>query len=86
MLNQIISFEINFIGRLLESSRDEKFRDNIRGVGLTDIQPLCKYNRGIKYLLCAIYLFSKYVWVVPLEDKREITTVNAFQKKISKGR
>ena len=31
-------------------------------------------------------MFSKYVWVVPLEDKGEITTVNAFQKKISKER
>ena len=49
------------------------------------MQSLSKYNKGIKYLLCAIDLFSKYAWVVPLKDKRGITIVNAFQKIISKG-
>ena len=50
------------------------------------MQSLSKYNKGIKYLLRAIDLFSKYAWVVPLEDNRRITIVNAFQKIISKGR
>ena len=50
------------------------------------MQSLSKNNKGINYLLCAIDLFSKYVWVVPLKDKRRITIVNAFQKIISKGR
>ena len=36
--------------------------------------------------MCAIDLFGKYAWVVPLKDKRGITIVNAFQKIISKGR
>ena len=35
--------------------------------------------------MCAIDLFSKYAWFVPLNDKKWITTVNAFQKIISKG-
>ena len=61
------------------------FRDNIWGVDLADIQSLSKYNKGIKYLLYVIYLFSKYAWVLPLKDKRGITIVNAFQKIISKG-
>ena len=50
------------------------------------MQSLSKYNKGIKYLLCAIDLFSKYAWIVPLKEKRGITIVNAFQKIISKGR
>ena len=50
------------------------------------MQSLSKCNKGIKYLLCAIDLFSKYAWLVPLKDKREITIVNVFQKKISKVR
>ena len=62
------------------------FRDNIWGVDLADMQSLSKYNKGIKYLLCAIDIFGKYTWVVPLKDKRRITIVNAFQKIISKGR
>ena len=62
------------------------FRDNTWGVDLADMQSLSKCNKGIKYLLCAIDLFSKYAWVVPLKDKRGISIVNAFQKIISEGR
>ena len=62
------------------------FKDNIWGVDLADMQSLSKYNKGIKYLLCAIDLFSKYAWVVPLKDKRGISIVNVFQKIISEGK
>ena len=61
------------------------FRDNIWDADLADMQSLSKQNKGIKYLLCAIDLFSKHVWVAPLKDKRRISIVNAFQKIISKG-
>ena len=50
------------------------------------MQSLSKYNKGIKYLLCAIDLFGKYSWVVSLKDKKVISIVNAFQKIISKGK
>ena len=46
------------------------FRDNIWGVDLADMQSLSKYNKGIKYLLWAIDLFSKYDCVVPIKDKK----------------
>ena len=36
------------------------YRDNTWGVDLADMQSLSKYNKRIKYLLCAIHLFSKY--------------------------
>ena len=55
------------------------FRDNIWGVDLTDMQSLSKYNKGIRYLLCAIDFFSKYTWVIPFKDKKGSTIVNAFQ-------
>ena len=57
------------------------FRDNIWGVDLADMQSLSKYNKGIKYLLCAIDIFSKYVWVVPLKDKRERLVLLMYFKK-----
>ena len=50
------------------------------------MQSLSKYNKGIKYLLCAIDLFSKYEWVVPLKDKKGTSIVNAFEKIISERR
>ena len=39
-----------------------------------------KYNKGIRYWLCVIDIFSKYAWVVPLKDKKIVTIVNVFQK------
>ena len=48
------------------------------------MQSLSNYNRGISYLLCAIDLFSKYAWVVPLKDKGGTTVANAFEKMILK--
>ena len=59
------------------------FRDHIWGVDLADMQLLSKYNKGIKYLLCAMDLFSKYAWVVPIKDKKGTSIVNAFKKIIS---
>ena len=56
-------------------------RDNIWGVDLADMQSLSKYNKGNKYLLCAIDLFSKYAWVVTLKDKKGVCIVDAFFKK-----
>ena len=51
------------------------FRDNSWGADLADMQSLSKYNKEIKYLFCAIDLFSKYAWFVPLRNKRGITIV-----------
>ena len=75
---------MNFTKQLLENLKEERFhssfKDNIWGVDLSDIQLISTFDKGIKYLLCVIYLFIKYAWVVPLKDKRGITIVNAFQK------
>ena len=57
-----------------------QFKDNIWGIDLADMQSLSKKNKGIKYLLCAIDLFSKYAFVVPLKDKKGISITNAFKK------
>ena len=43
------------------------------------MQLLSKYNKGIKFLLCVIDIFSKYAWVVSLKDKKGISIVKAFQ-------
>ena len=61
------------------------FRDNIWGVDLADMQLINKFNKGIKYLLCVIDLFSKYAWVVPLKDKKGATITNAFQSVFKKS-
>ena len=55
------------------------FKDNIWGADLADMQLLSRYNKGIRFLLCTIDIFSKYAWVVPLKDKKGISIVKAFQ-------
>ena len=62
-----------------------QFKDNIWGVDLADMQSLNRKNKGIKYLLCAIDLYSKYAFVIPFKDKKGISIVNAFNKKIKQS-
>ena len=62
-----------------------RFKDNIWGVDLADMQSLSRKNKGIKYLLCVIDLFSKYAFVVPLKDKKGISITNAFKKIIKQS-
>ena len=56
------------------------FIDNIWGADLADMQLISKFNEGFRFLLCVIHIYSKYVWVIPLKDKKGITIINAFQK------
>ena len=62
-----------------------QFKDNIWGVDLADMQSLSRKNKGIKYLLCVIDLYSKYAFVIPLKDKEGISIVNAFDKIIKES-
>ena len=47
------------------------------------MQLLTKYNKGYRFLLCVIDIYSKYAWVIPLKDKKGISIVNGFQKIIN---
>ena len=62
-----------------------QFQDNVWGIDLADMQSLSRKNNGIKYLLCAIDLYSKYAFVIPLKDKKGISIVNAFNKIIKQS-
>ena len=56
------------------------FTDNIYRADLADMQLICKFNKGIRFLLCVIDILSKYDWVIPLKEKKGITITNASQK------
>ena len=56
------------------------FKDNIWGVDLADMQSLSKYNKGFKYFLFAIDLFSKYAWVIPIKDKKVLVKLMHLKK------
>ena len=43
------------------------------------MQLISKYNRGIRYLLCAIDLFNKYAFVVRLKEIKGTTLLMRFK-------
>lgn len=54
--------------------------DDIWAVDLVDMQAFSKFNRGIKYLLAVIDIFSKYGWLVPLKDKTGKSVADALKQ------
>ena len=88
-LNKMNNQQKNFINLLLIFFKKKKvyssFKDNFWGTDLADMQLISQFNKGTRFSLCVIDIFSKYVWVVPLKDKKSITIVNAFQKVLNKA-
>ena len=60
------------------------FKDNISGADLADMQLISKFNKGFRFFLCAVDIFSKYAWIVPLKDKKGVNIFDAFQKILDK--
>ena len=44
------------------------------------MQLIYKFDKGTSFLLRVIGIFSKYAWVIPLNDKKGMTINNPFQK------
>ena len=55
-------------------------------IDLVEVQPLAKYNRGVRYLMTVVDVLSKYVWVQPLKAKTGVAVVKAFDKILRQGR
>ena len=60
------------------------FIDNIWGDDIADKQLISKFNKEIHFL-CVIDIYSKYVWVIPLKDKKCIAITNASQNNLDKS-
>jgi len=60
--------------------------DDTWSADLVDMQAFSKYNKGVKYLLTVIDIFSKYAWVIPLKNKTGESVTEAFEKIILEGR
>ena len=56
------------------------FKDNIWGADLADMQLISKFNKGFRFLLCLIDIFSKCAWVAPLKEEKGVSILNAFQR------
>ena len=53
--------------------------DNIWDADLADMQIISKYNKGVRFLVCVVDIYSKYTWAVLWKDRKGITS-RAFQK------
>ena len=54
--------------------------DSMWGVDLADMQLISKFNKGFILLFCVIDIYSKYAWVIPLKDKKELQLLMLFQE------
>ena len=61
------------------------YKNYIWAADLTDMQLISKFNKGFRFLLCAIDIFSKYAWIFPLKDKKGMSIANAFQSILNKS-
>ena len=57
-----------------------RFKDNIWGADLADMQLISKFKKRFRFLLRVINIFSKYARVVLLKDKKSVNIVDVFQK------
>ena len=60
--------------------------DKIWATDLVEIQKYSKWNKGIKYLLAVIDVFSKYGWIVALKDKKTESVILAFDEIFKKSK
>ena len=54
------------------------FRDSIWAADLAEMGSLSSKIKNVRYLLCAIDIFTKHAWVKPLKDKKGKLVINAF--------
>ena len=59
--------------------------DEIWAVNLLDMQEFSK-DKGIKYFLTVIDIFSRFVWIIPLKRKTGQEVANAFSRILKKRR
>ena len=57
-----------------------RFKNNIWGANLADMQLISKFDQGIWIWLCVIDIYSKHAWVVRLTGKKGIIVTRLFQK------
>ena len=44
------------------------------------MQAFSSFNKGYKYILTVIDVFSKYAWAIPIKDKTAASVTKAFEK------
>ena len=86
-LNKQLAEEVHkpVIRKIKKRKLYSAFKDNIWVADLADMQLMSKFNKGFRFSLCVIDVFSKYAWVVPLKDKKGVSIIDAFQSILKKS-
>ena len=86
---------VSTISRRTSQTNHKKFQkrrvisygvDKIWSADLVEIQKYSKWNKGVKYLLMVIDVFSKYGWIEPLKDKKTESVSLAFDTIFKKSK
>ena len=82
ILNKELAEELHkpIFRNLKKRKENSFFIDNIWAADLAHMQFVSKFNKGFRFLLCDIDIFSKHAWVIPLKVKKNITITNGFLK------
>ena len=85
----------NDLGYTLHKPRRRKFTvlpvkvftmDEQWSADLIEVINISKQNKGFKYLLTVVDVFSKYAWVEPIKNKTGQAETEAFEKILKRGR
>ena len=76
LVSQVLSFR--HAKQISKNVADTTFKDNIWAAGLAKMGSLFSENQGVKCFLYVIDVFTKYIWVQPLKDKKAKTVLNGF--------
>lgn len=60
--------------------------DEIWAIDIASMDAFVEYNRGYKYILCLIDVFSKYAWCVPLKTKNAPTVLQAVKTVVDESK
>ena len=60
--------------------------DEIWAADLVEMQKYSKWNKGFKYVLMVIDIFSKYGWIEALKDKKTESVTLAFDRIFKKSK
>lgn len=61
--------------RVVVSGIDAQFQSD-----LMDLQSISKHNRGFRFIVIVIDVFSKYVWMIPIKNKTGSSIISAFKR------
>ena len=78
-LTRRTAFDKILCDKAFNIAKNPKYDGYPRGLASMVYKFLSKFNKGFRFLLCVIDIYSRYAWVIPLKNKKAIASTNTFQ-------